>query len=293
MTLTRDSGAGGLDRVRIDHPTANAELYLHGGQLTRWGPAGFGEALWLSEQSRFSAGSAIRGGVPICFPWFGPNGTDASAPAHGFARVTDWELVGADESSADESDDAVTLTLRLTDTAETRASAWPHRFEALYTVRVGEQLDLSLTVTNRDDVVFRYEQALHTYLSVGDVRDIRIHGLEDIPYLDKVLGGQPSPGNPEPLTITGETDRIYLGPTEPTVVEDPVLGRSITVTKSGSETTVVWNPWVDKARGMADFGDDAWQGMLCVEASNVGDLAISLPPGKSHTMSVRFELASL
>ncbi|WP_157157511.1 D-hexose-6-phosphate mutarotase [Diaminobutyricimonas sp. LJ205] len=288
MTLTRDSGAGGLDRVRIDHSAANAELYLHGGQLTSWAPAGNGEALWLSEHSRFRAGSAIRGGVPICFPWFGPHGTDASAPAHGFARTTDWEFFGADES-----DDAVTVTLRLTDTDETRASAWPHRFEAFYTVRVGEQLDLSLTVANRDDVAFRYEQALHTYLTVGDVRDIRIRGLEDIPYLDKVLGGPSLPGQAGPLTITGETDRIYLGPAEPTVVEDPALGRSITVTKSGSETTVVWNPWVDKAHGMSDFGDDEWQGMLCVEASNVGALAISLPPGESHTMSVRFELASL
>jgi glucose-6-phosphate 1-epimerase len=288
MSILRDIGAGGLDRVRVDHPAATAELYLHGGQLTSWAPTGHGEALWLSEHSRFSTGAAIRGGVPICFPWFGPHATDASAPAHGFARLSPWEFFGADES-----DDAASVTLRLTDTADSRASAWPHRFEALYTVRVGEQLELSLTVTNRDDIAVRYEQALHTYLTVGDVRDIQVLGLQGIPYIDKVLGAQPTAGQPQPLTITAETDRIYLGPVAPTVVEDPKLGRSITISKSGSETTVVWNPWVDKARGMSDFGDDEWQGMLCVEASNVGDLAIGLPPGESHTMSVRFDVEPL
>lgn len=278
------TGAGGLARVEVRTPSADAEVYLHGAHVTAWQPRGHAPVLWLSEHSRFRPGTAIRGGVPLCFPWFGPHPTDAGAPAHGWARVSPWELVGAQEDPATGD---VTVELALADSDATRASAWPHPFTATYRVTVGATLHLELEVHNRDDQPATVTDALHTYLAVGDVREVHLEGLERAAYVDKA----PAPGGPgdarqgdEPVRFTAETDRVYASRSSVRVV-DPVLDRTVHVAKDGSGSTVVWNPWADRARAMADLGDDAWTGMVCVEAANVGEAAVTVPPGGTHRLA--------
>lgn len=279
------TGIGGLDVVRVSGPAATAEIYLHGAHVTAWAPVGEGPVLWMSGSSRFTADSAIRGGIPICFPWFGAHASDASAPAHGFARLRVWELMGAQESADD-----VVVTLRLTDDQATRRSAWPHPFEAVYTVVVGRHLTATLQVTNRADVAITFEEALHTYLAVDDIRATGITGLQGSPFTDRLMG--PAQGEPGPIRFTGETDRIYLGTQGPVVVRQDGSARAVTVSKEGSDATVVWNPWATKALAMSDFGDDEWPRMVCVEACNVRESGVRLPPGGTHTMTTVLAVSS-
>ena len=274
-----EPGEGALPRVTVDAPAGTAQLYLHGAHLTAWQPRGHDPVLWLSAHSRFVAGSAIRGGVPICFPWFGPHRDDTAAPAHGFARVSDWTLVSAEEVGED-----VVVTLGLTDSPASRASAWPHAFAATLRVRVGATLAVALEVRNTGGEPVTFEAALHTYLGVGDVRGVQVTGLEGNDYLDKLGGSEPVPAAGSPVHLTGETDRIYLDTSGTTTVQDPSLGRGVAVTADDAATTVLWNPWATKAAAMADLGDDEWTGMVCVETSNVGPAAVTLAPGASHTM---------
>jgi glucose-6-phosphate 1-epimerase len=284
-SVVLEPGRGGLDRLVVTAPAGRAEIYLHGAQVTSWRPAGGDDVLFLSGSSRFTAGKAIRGGVPICFPWFGPHATDASAPSHGFARVLPWRLLGAREAGDD-----VVVELGLEDSPETRASAWPHPFRATYRVTVGATLRLELEVTSTGTEPVTLEEALHTYLAVADVRRVVVTGLEGTDYRDKVAGGALVPGAAEPVRLTGETDRVYLGTRATTVVEDPAGARSVVVAKDGSVTTVVWNPWAEQAAAVADLGDDEWTGMVCVETANVGDGAVTLAPGETRTMTATLQV---
>ncbi|QTE27916.1 D-hexose-6-phosphate mutarotase [Pengzhenrongella sicca] len=275
------TGRGGLPVVRVTAREGTAEIYLHGAHVTGWTPVGGEPVLWMSAASEYRADAALRGGVPICFPWFGAHARDAAAPAHGFARLADWDLVGA----VDHADGDVTVTLALGDTAATRASAWPHRFAARYAVTVGAHLTLRLEVDNLDVEPVRIEAALHTYLRVTDVRTAAVGGLEGAPFLDRLAGPEPVPGEAVPVRFTRETDRIYLGTEAAATLTDPGAGRTVTIAKHGSRSTVVWNPWVAKAAAMADFGDDEWPAMVCVETCAVGPDAIVLAPGASHAMT--------
>lgn len=278
------AGRGGLDVVRVTSAAATAEIYLHGAQVTAWAPTGAAPVLWTSRSSRFTAATAIRGGIPICFPWFGAHASVASAPAHGFARLKEWGLVGAHEAADD-----IVVTLGLADDEETRRSPWPHPFEAVCTVTVGSRLQVALAVTNRDVVGFSFEEALHTYLAVDEVRDVDVTGLEGVAFVDRLQG--PAAGEPHPIRFTHETDRIYLGTGAPVVVREAGSGRSVTVAKDGSDATVVWNPWSAKARAMTDFGDDEWRHMVCVETCNIRDAAVHLAPGETRTMTTVLEVS--
>jgi N-acetylglucosamine-6-phosphate deacetylase len=277
-------GEGGLPVLRVDGPEGWAEIYLHGAHVTAWAPRGQESVLWLSAASMFRDDVAIRGGVPICFPWFGPLTGQPEAPRHGFARVSEWSLESAHDDGTD-----VTVRLALADTDATRASAWPHRFEAICTVVVGSHLSITLDVTNRDDAPVTFEEALHTYLRVADIRSVELTGLEGTTYIDKLAGpgSGPVPGDPDRLRFTSEVDRIYLGTRSDVTLRDVAARRAIHVGKDGSGTTVVWNPWIDGARATADLDDDAWRTMVCVEASNVGASAVRLEPGQSHAMTTR------
>jgi len=280
-----EPGGGSLPRLVVSAPVADAEVYLHGGHVTRWRPAGHDDVLFLSRSSRFSPDRAIRGGVPLCFPWFGAHPTDPDAAAHGFARVLDWSLVRAEQDGDD-----VVLVLELGDSPVTRASAWPHPFRATLSVTVGARLVLALRVENTGTAPVTYEEALHTYLAVGDVRRIAVTGLEASRYLDKVAGGQLVAATGDAVRLTGETDRIYLDTAGATTVDDPAGRRRTTVTADHAATTVLWNPWADKAAGLADLGDEEWTGMVCVETSNVGPAAVTLEPGASHTLTATLEV---
>jgi len=273
-------GRNGLSRVRVNTAEATGEVYLHGAHVTAWQPAGAAPVIWVSRDSLYDAGKPIRGGVPICFPWFAAHATDATAPMHGFGRLAEWQLADASASGG-----TVALTFQLADDEQSRRSAWPHPFLAEFRVSFGSVLAMSLDVRNPAGHPLTYEAALHTYFAVGDIRQVTVTGLAGGDYLDKVEGFARKRQDESPIAFTGETDRIYLDTEATAVIHDPVLKRRIEVAKSGSYSTIVWNPWVDRARALADFGDDEWPEMLCIETANVRERAVTLEPGSHHKMT--------
>jgi glucose-6-phosphate 1-epimerase len=279
--LRFEAGSGGLVRAVVAVAAAEAHVYLHGGHVTHYRPAGHDALLFLSERSSFVEGTAIRGGVPVVFPWFGARAGDPSAPDHGFARTREWTV----ESVERPDDDSVAITLVLGPDDGTRG-IWPHDFRLRHRVAVGEQLEMTLEVENRSREPLTFEEALHTYLLVGDVRQVSVTGLGGATYIDKTDGMNRRTLAGDPLRLIGPTDRVFLDTRASCAVTDPVLARRLIVDKQGSATTVVWNPWREKAETMADLGHDAWRSMLCVEAANAADDAIHLAGGQRHTMRV-------
>lgn len=278
---------GGLERFDISTPLGTAEIYSHGAHLARWQPShAAAPVLWMSGHSYFQQDKPIRGGVPVCFPWFGPHPEDSTVPAHGFARISPWTLCEARESR----DGTVTLAFELeTDNA---SPVWPHHFHADIRYTIGSTLQMELIVHNVDTVPITFEEALHSYFTVSDVSSVTISGLEQAAYLDKVGGRTERAAEGQPIRFTGETDRVYLGTTATCSIDDPGLNRRIVVSKEHSHSTVVWNPWIAKARAMPDFGDDEWPGMVCVETANVGSAAVTLRPGDRHRMTVSLAVES-
>jgi D-hexose-6-phosphate mutarotase len=233
----------------------------------------------MSGKSAFATDKPIRGGVPVIFPWFGPRAGHPESPAHGFARTAEWQV----ESLSEDGDGCITAAFQLAADDKTK-ELWPQDFVLRYRVAVGARLTLILEVENTSTAPFNFENALHTYLAVGDARQTSTAGLEGADYLDKTDNLQRKNQGQDPIRITAETDRVYESTRKTCVVDDPVLKRRITVEKSGSQTTVVWNPWIAKAAALPDFGDDEWPGMLCVETANAGANAITLAPGQTHSM---------
>jgi glucose-6-phosphate 1-epimerase len=272
-------GNGGLIKAVITTPLARGEVYLHGAHVTHYQPTHQEPVLFLSGKSKWDAAKAIRGGVPICFPWFGSLEGRDTAPAHGFARTSQWEVV----TTRSNPDGSATLEFAL-DGNDDPKSFWPHAFRARYSVTIGSTLRLELTVQHRNGEPFLYEEALHSYFHVSDVHQVSVTGLAGTPYLDKLQAGKEITEGIAPIKIVSETDRIYLDTTATCVIDDPRFNRKISIAKTGSNTTVLWNPWIAKSKAMADFGDDEWPGMLCIETCNVGPFAVRLAPGESHTM---------
>jgi glucose-6-phosphate 1-epimerase len=276
------AGHGGLPLAQLRTAEAEAHVYLHGGHVAHYQRAGEEPLLFMSEKSWFEDGKPIRGGVPVCFPWFGPCkspiGDPAESPAHGLVRLTEWDVEAVGEDPAGR----MAITLLTRDTPRTR-KAWPHAFELRHRITIDRQLHMDLEVRNTGDKAFTFEEALHTYFAVDDIRHVQVIGLEGCDYLDKVATGKQKQGD-HPITFAAETDRVYDGASGPCMIVDGAAGRHIAVEKSDSHTTVVWNPWIAKAAAMPDFGDDEWQRMVCVETANAFDHAVTLAPGARHTM---------
>jgi glucose-6-phosphate 1-epimerase len=278
--LRFEAGGGGLTRMVITAPASGeAHVYLHGAHVTHYQRRGEKPILWMSGKSWFEVNKPIRGGVPVIFPWFGPRAGYPDSPAHGFARLSEWLV----ESLAIDGDEIVTVVLQLKANPQTRA-LWPYDFTLRHRIVIGRTLTMTLEVENTGPEPFTFENALHTYFAVGDVRETATAGLENAEYLDKTDGMQRKKQAPEPIRITQETDRLYEGTRKTCVLDDPTTRRRITVAKSGSNTTVVWNPWIGKAAAMTDFGHDEWPRMLCIETANAGANAITLAPTKTHAM---------
>jgi len=280
-----EPGPGGLTRAVVTTAVACAHVYLHGAHVAHFQPASALPALFLSPRSAFAQGRAIRGGVPVIFPWFGPNPDDPRAPDHGFARTAEWQV-----ESVETAHDSVSIALGLETTEATRA-AWPHAFRLRYRISIGTALDLALTVENRSSAAFVFQEALHTYLHVGDVEAASVAGLEHTAYIDKADGMARKSQGGGPVRLRGLTDRVYLDTESTCVVTDPVLGRRLVIDKRGSRSTVVWNPGSEVARGMADLGAEAWRSMLCVETANAADNAVRLNPGDCYEMGARLGVA--
>lgn len=274
-------GPGGLPFATIENAQATAEVSLHGGHVTAFQPKSASQpVLWLSGQAVFDPNKAIRGGIPVCWPWFGDHPTDAGLPAHGFARTSPWKVTN--ESS--NADGSTTLALQLSATTPV-PDVWPHRATLLLEITVGEALSIRLTTTNTGDAPFPLTQALHTYFTVSDISNVTIAGLEGARYLDKLKGNAAKPQDGV-ITIDQEVDRVYTETTADCLIHDPGFDRTIRIAKSGSRSTVVWNPWIEKAKRMGDFPDDGYQTMVCVETTNVGeDDTVTVEPGASHTLA--------
>ncbi len=279
-------GNGGLPKVRITTPDVIGEIYLHGAHITSWKPYGEEEVLFLSSQSRWEDDHAIRGGVPICFPWFGGKADDPKAPAHGFVRTKSWHL-----ESISEVGNVVTVSM-FTESDETTKRWWPAEFRLVYRATFGRELSLELVVSNTGRTSLLFEEALHTYHRVGNINEARLRGLDGIQYLDKTDSNRRKMQQGE-IAITSETDRVYLDTGDALGLNDPVLHRATHVIKENSHTTVIWNPWVDKTRELSDLRENAWTQMLCIETSNVSDFAVDLAPGQQHAMKARVSVGDL
>ena len=273
-------GKGGLPKVRITTPNVIGEIYLHGAHVTSWKPSGAEEMLFLSSQSRREDGRAIRGGIPICFPWFGGKADDPKAPAHGFARTKSWRLEAISRAG-----NAVTVSM-CTESDEATARWWPADYRVVYRATFGRELGLELVVLNTGRTSLRFEEALHTYHRVGNIHEARLRGLDGVHYLDKTDFNRRKLQQGD-IAIASETDRVYLDTRDVIGLNDPVLRRATRVMKDNSRTTVIWNPWVEKARELSDLNDNEWPQMLCIETSNVSDFAVDLAPGQEHAMKAR------
>lgn len=299
---------GELPAVVVDTPACSAQLTLQGAHLVSWQPAGHQPVLFTSERAAFRPGTAIRGGIPLCGPWFGAGRRGDSSPAHGFYRISPWRLAAADR----EDDGTVVLQLELTaaDLVDVDAVAklapgttfWPDEASLRYEVRLGTELAVTLSTSAAADGL-DLEEALHSYFVVGDVRQARVTGLDGVRYLDQAAERSPSGALAQAtqvgdVTFTAETDRIYQDG-RPTAVIDPVLGRRIDIEptrasqRGGSGSTIVWNPWEAKAARLADLGDDAWIGMVCVETANVGDAGVVIPPDSTRSIGARIRVTRL
>jgi len=279
-------GNGGLPRVQIATPEVIGEIYLHGAHVTSWKPSGAEEVLFVSSQSRWDHGHAIRGGVPICFPWFGGKSDDPAAPAHGFVRTKEWRLESISQVGR-----AVTVSM-FTESDESTKTWWPADFRLVYRATFGPELGLELQMTNTGRTSLRFEEALHAYHSVGNIQEARLRGLDGVQYFDKTDSNRKKMQQGE-IAITSETDRIYLDTTDAIELDDPVIHRATHVMKENSRTTVVWNPWTQKAQALSDLGDDEWTQMICIESSNVSDFAVDLAPGRQHTMKALVRVTNL
>ncbi len=270
------AGKGGLLKVSVATGRSTAEIYLHGAHLTHFQKTGEPPLLFLSARSRFAAGHPIRGGVPICFPWFGPR---EGHGVHGFARITEWDVVAANITP----DGGVTLRFRL----PPAAADWPP-FDTEFAVTVTDRLTMELVTTNRSpDRPWEFENCLHTYFAVGDIARVALTGLQGTPYLDHAAGadGARRDGENSPLRIAKETNRVYVNTTSTVEIHDEALRRTIRVEKFNSRSTVVWNPWTTQ-KMPDDFDPAEHQRMICVESGNVKQSKLSLPPGQTTTLKV-------
>ncbi|NLJ54525.1 MAG: D-hexose-6-phosphate mutarotase [Intrasporangiaceae bacterium] len=263
---------------RIDLPTCTGAVTDTGATVIAWQPTGYAPVLFLSSAAVLAPGSAVRGGVPVCFPWFGPGRQPGAPFSHGFARTASWDH--SSDHIGEGGEQRLTYSLCRDDVSD---PYWPYDYTADVGVQFGSQLTVSLTVTNLDTEIVSYEAALHSYLAVGSIHDTRVEGLDGAEYVDKAAGGMRRRQEGS-LTFTGETDNVYAW-AGPVTVVDAAGGRHIDVRSSGASNIIVWNPWREKAARLADLGEGEWERFVCVEAGRVLDGAVRLGEGESHTLT--------
>ncbi|HZI32256.1 MAG TPA: D-hexose-6-phosphate mutarotase [Candidatus Binatia bacterium] len=272
------AGNGNLPMVKVRTPWSSAEIYLHGAHVSGFQKNGEAPLIFMSRKSYFATDKAIRGGVPICFPWFGNRDGE---PSHGFARITAWELVKTNATD----DGTVTLHFALPEIPD--REAW-RSLRTEFVATIGETLTMELIAANEScGKTYEMENCLHTYFHVGDIGAVSIHGLEGAAYLDFAFGanGTPKPAEGDALKIVRETNRTYVDTAGTVEIRDDKLKRIIRVEKSNSQSTVVWNPWTTQ-KLPDDFEPAEHAQMVCVESGNVKQNKLSLAPGKDTTLKV-------
>ncbi len=258
-----EKGQGGLPKAVLHASSGNfCEVYLHGAHVTSWRDAAGAENLFMSEKSEFGEGLAFRGGIPICFPQFADQG---DLPKHGLIRDRAWKVL---KTSITPNEGSVSIEFDYRPDKMLK-KLWPHLFECRYLVELNENLTVTLTVSNRGNAPFRFQTALHTYFSIQDIRRVKILGLQGLDFTDSLKGGKVFTETREAVDVSEETDRIYKNIPSRLCVLDDAAGKIFQLTPLGLADAVVWNPWIDKARRMVDFGDDEYLRMICLETANI------------------------
>jgi glucose-6-phosphate 1-epimerase len=277
----------GLVRALISLDGMSGEIYLQGAQLTAWQPSGERPVLFTSPNRVIAPGRAIRGGIPIIFPWFGPSRQTPPGPQHGFARTALWHL----DSIETGNDTSLTMTFSLDD-GDVVSASWPEPFRAIYSVTFAQTLLLHFAVQNRARHPILFEEALHSYFAISDIAAVTISGLAGSTYVDKTRGERRECQTEPILAITAETDRVYLDTPRQSAIADGRWQRRVIVEKDGAASTVVWNPWAEKAATLDDLGDPAWRGMVCVETGNIADNGVRLATDAEYAMSTTISIVS-
>ena len=286
--LMFESVESGLMVVNINNQHAKAKLSLQGGHLLSWEPKGEESVIWLSQDAVFSEGKSIRGGIPICWPWFGADLVNNSFPAHGYVRTQNWNVLKTEALS----DGSTFISLKLSQESVPQEYLMAD-VELELQVTVGDKLEMALITRNASEEVITIGGALHTYFNVSNIQNVTINGLENQTFID-ALGKWQRKKETDPITINAEIDRIYLDtPENDCIIVDAGFKRRIRISKQGSHSTVVWNPWIDKSERMGDMGTDGYKNMVCVETTNAADDVITIESGGEHRMSVCYEVESL
>jgi len=273
--------AGGLVVARIANSHAQSSIALQGAHIMTYQPNGEQPVVWLSPAAKLVQGKSIRGGVPICWPWFGAHASEPAFPGHGFARTVPWQ-VAASEALAD---GGTRIIFELPQSSIPPAQ-WPHPCRTKLVATVGKTLTVELVTENTGNKAFEIGEALHTYFAISDVDELSIAGMEGCTYLDKV-GAAETRTQQGAIRIGSEVDRIYIDTEADSLIEDRGFGRSIRIAKSGSRSNVVWNPWIAKSAKMGDFGSDTgYRGMVCVESANAASNVVTVAPGATHSLRV-------
>ncbi|WP_139558646.1 D-hexose-6-phosphate mutarotase [Methylotetracoccus oryzae] len=275
------SGPNETAIIEIRHPHATGRVALRGAQILEWVPQGEEPVLWLSPCAQYASGKAIRGGIPICWPWFGAHPEEPTFPAHGFARTHLWIVEHTDTDNC-----GVSVRLRLLHD-ETTEALWPHACSLTLSLRIGSRLELALSTRNMGAEAITISEALHAYFRVTDIATARVQGLEGAVYVDKT-DQERSKRQAGAIVFEAETDRIYTGVNGECRIDDPGYGRRIRIEKSGSGSTIVWNPGKDKTASLSDMPADGYRQMVCVESGNADRDAVRLLPGDTHTLSVAY-----
>jgi glucose-6-phosphate 1-epimerase len=273
--------------AQVTNAKGSGAIACQGAQVLTWTPTGQAPVVWLSSDARFQPTKSLRGGIPVCWPWFGAHAQDPAKPAHGFARNLDWAV--RETASTPE---GTRIVFGFTP-GEAQQALWPHNAELTLTVVLGDALRLVLTTRNTGAEPIVITQALHTYFRVGDIAAVHVTGLEGCDYIDKAISGDPRIRQEGPIGIDREVNRIYLGCPGSVAILDEALGRRIVIDKSGSASYVVWNPWAETGAKFGDMGPDGYRQMLCVETTNAWDDTSTIAPGGTDELTSEYRVESL
>jgi glucose-6-phosphate 1-epimerase len=285
-----DDGLVPSPLLSLEGPGGTARIALYGATLLSYvpkqGPSAGRDLLWLSPKATCGDGKPIRGGVPVCGPWFGPHPSLSTAPLHGLFRIRLWELVRVERF--DDGTLRAELSLSL---PPARELGWPHAAAATFVVTVGSTLSLELSVRNAGSSPFVLSEALHTHFAVSDVREVRVEGLAEREFVDLTGGGVRRRHGEGPVALTGEAAHFFLS-SAPVRLVDPVWKQAVSLRSWGAASVPVWNPWEKAGAAQADIGAE-WPRFLCVETANIPDTAVLLPPSQSHHLGVEISISAL
>ncbi|WP_292979943.1 D-hexose-6-phosphate mutarotase [Nitrosomonas sp.] len=279
------AGDGGLPFVHVKSDKASALISIYAGQVLAYRSKGAqDDLLFLSQQAYYQTGKAIKGGVPVCWPWFGPDPEGKGRPAHGFMRNRMWNVVETAVTAAGD----IRIVLGVTDTEETQ-SIWPRAFDLKLEITIGDTLNLELVTRNSGTQPCTITQAFHTYFSVGDIRQTYVSGLENTRYIDKVDDNLEK-NQIGAVTVDAEVDRIYQSVGSNLVIHDAAHKRRILITSRGNRTAVVWNPWAKISAEMADLQDDDYLHFICVETTNAATDRVHIQPGSEFRLVANYRI---